>query len=60
MTGLDNEKPGLMREAGIGLLPSPFVALCEEGSKLLHTLTGKTVASPYFAADDFAFAYAKA
>lgn len=26
----------------------------------LETLTGKTVASPYFAANDFAFAYAKA
>jgi hypothetical protein len=28
--------------------------------KLLQTITAKTVASPYFAANDFAFAYAKA
>ncbi len=49
MTGLDNDSTRLMREAEL-----------EYFLKLLQTLTGKSVASPYFTANDFAFAYAKA
>ncbi len=47
MTGLDNNCRKLMCEAEL-----------EYFFKLLQTLTGKSVASPYFAANDFDFAYA--